>query len=187
MIARQTENSGKLVVTIFYPDATSGARLAGAVHRVVRNLGGGDALDPRPWRLDILEWPEMQAQAAHDIACCDIVVVPADDAYAGSTFFRRWAETWPGGRDRRRLLLATRCGVAETPSRPQQFADWLRELAARKGMDWVPCAKLDAAPAILPGERSKSRLHASDRPFPPGSNPRPGASCFAERQPRPAQ
>ena len=83
----QAENSRKIVVTIFYPDAARGARLVAAFHRSLKNLGGADALDPRPWRLDILEWPEMQAQATQDIAGSDVIVVPADDSLRQFGFF----------------------------------------------------------------------------------------------------
>src|SRR5438034_5620321 len=84
----------KMIVTIFYPDATLGAQLVGAFHRAVAGLGEMEALDPRPWRLDVLQWPEMQAEATHDIGNSRVVVVPADDAYASSEFFRQWVETW---------------------------------------------------------------------------------------------
>src|SRR2546422_344134 len=81
----------------------------------------------------------MQAQAIQDIACSDVVVVPADDAYAASAFFHRWAETWPAALNERRLLLVPRSGVGDTLGWPQlqQFVQWLQELAARKGMDFA--------------------------------------------------
>src|SRR2546426_5813351 len=105
----------KTGVTIFYPDATYGAQLVGAFHRAVGGLGEMKALDPRPWRLDVLQWPEMEAEATRDIANSRIVVVPADDAYASSEFFRRWVETWPAALDEQRLLLVPRRGTADTP------------------------------------------------------------------------
>jgi hypothetical protein len=133
----QAENSGKIVATIFYPDAARGARLVEAFHRSLKNLGGGDALDPRPWRLDILEWPEMQAQATQDIAGSDVIVVPADDTYASSVFFRRWVETWPTALEARQLLLVHINGVGDpwSSSVQRQFVNWLQELAERKGME----------------------------------------------------
>jgi hypothetical protein len=133
----QAENPGKIVVTIFYPDAARGARLVEAFHRSLKNLGGADALDPRPWRLDILEWPEMQAQATQDIAGSDVIVVPADDSYASSVFFRRWVETWPVALEARQLLLVHVNGVGDpwTSSLQRQFVNWLQELAERKGME----------------------------------------------------
>ena len=68
----------KMLVTIFYPDATYGAQLVGAFHREIASLPEMEVLDPRPWRLDVLQWPEMQAEATRDIASSRIVVVPAD-------------------------------------------------------------------------------------------------------------
>jgi hypothetical protein len=135
----QPKNQGKVVATIFYPDATSGAHLVETFHRALKNLGEPDAFDPRPWRLDILEWPEMQAQATHDIAGSDVVVVPADDAYASSAFFRRWGETWPIALDARHLLLVPSHDAGDPWPSPQhqQFLKWLRELAGRKGMEFV--------------------------------------------------
>lgn len=134
----QPKDSGKIIVTIFYPDATSGAHLVEAFHRSLKNLGEADALDPRPWRLDILEWQEMQAQATQDIACSDVVVIPADDTYASSAFFRRWVETWPNALDGRPLLLVPSRGVGDPWPSPQQlFVKWLQELAGRKGMEFA--------------------------------------------------
>jgi hypothetical protein len=133
----QTENAGKIVVTIFYPDAARGAHLVEAFHRSLKHLGGADALDPRPWRLDILEWPEMQAQATQDIAGSDVIVVPADNTYAGSVFFRRWVETWPTALEARPLLLVPIDGFGDPWTSPlqRQFVNWLQELAERKGME----------------------------------------------------
>lgn len=135
----RAENSEQIVVTIFYPDAARGAHLVAAFHRSLKNLGGTDALDPRPWRLDILEWPEMQAQATQDIAGSDVIVVPADDTYASSVFFRRWVETWPAALEARQLLLVHINSVGDPwPSSLQrQFVNWLQELAERKGMELV--------------------------------------------------
>jgi hypothetical protein len=127
----------KLIVTIFYPDATYGAQLVGAFHRAVGGLGEREALDPRPWRLDVLQWPEVQAEATHDIANSRVVAVPADDAYASSDFFRRWVEAWPAALDGQRLLLVPRRGAADTPPRVRQFVQWLQEICAQKGMDFT--------------------------------------------------
>src|SRR6266511_566065 len=80
----------KMLVTIFYPDATYGAQLVGVFYRAVAGLGEMEALDLRSWRLDVLQWSEMQAEATRDIVDLRIVVVPADDAYVSSEFFRRW-------------------------------------------------------------------------------------------------
>ena len=127
----------KMLVTIFYPDATYGAQLVGAFHRAVAGLGEMEALDPRPWRLDVLQWPEMQAEATRDIANSRIVVVPADDAYASSEFFRRWVETWPAALDGQRLLLVPRRGAADTPPRVREFVQWLEEICTQKGLDFT--------------------------------------------------
>ena len=127
----------KIIVTIFYPDATYGARLVGAFHRAVAGLGEMEGLDPRPWRLDVLQWPEMQAEATRDIANSRIVVVPADDAYACSEFFRRWVETWPAALDGHRLLLVPRRGAADTPPRVREFVQWLEKKCTQKGMDFT--------------------------------------------------
>src|SRR5437899_8778998 len=127
----------KMVVTIFYPDATYGAQMVGAFHRAVGGLGEMEALDPRPWRLDVLQWPEMQAEATRDIVNSRIVVLPADDAYASSEFFRRWVETWPAALDGQRLLLVPRRGAADTPPRVREFVQWLEEICTQKGMDFT--------------------------------------------------
>jgi len=126
----------KMVVTIFYPDATYGAQLVGAFHRAVGGLGEMEALDARPWRLDVLQWPEMEAEATRDIANSRIVVVPADDAYASSEFFRRWVKTWPAALDER-LLLVPRRGVADTPPRVREFVQWLQKICTQKAMDFM--------------------------------------------------
>jgi hypothetical protein len=96
-----------------------------------------EVLDPRPWRLDVLQWPEMQAEATRDIANSRIVVVPADDAYASSEFFRRWVETWPAAPDGQRLLLVPQRGAADKPPRVRQFVQWLEEICTQKGMDFT--------------------------------------------------
>ena len=127
----------KMLVTIFYPDATYGVQLVGAFHCAVAGLGEMEALDLRPWRLDVLQWPEMQAEATRDIANSRIVVVPADDAYASSEFFRRWVETWPAALDGPRLLLVPRRGAANIPPRVRQFVQWLEEICTQKGMDFA--------------------------------------------------
>jgi hypothetical protein len=127
----------KVLVTIFYPDATYGAQLVGAFHRAVAGLPEMEVLDTRPWRLDVLQWPEMQAEATRDIAKSRIVVVPADDAYASSEFFRRWVETWPAALDGQRLLLVPRRGAADIPPRVRQFVQWLEEICTQKGMDFT--------------------------------------------------
>jgi hypothetical protein len=147
----QPEDSLKLKVTVFYPDSTCAAHLVAAFHRALQELGEDDALDLRPWRLDILEWPEMQAQATQDVACSDVVVVPSDAAYAGSAFFTSWAEAWPAALDGRRLLLVPRRGVPNTAQR-QQFVQWLHGLAARKGMDFVHVETGEAAVTCLPAQ-----------------------------------
>jgi hypothetical protein len=140
---------GKMVVTIFYPDARSGARLVGALRRAVRGLGAMKWLDPRPWRLDVLRWPEAQAEASRDVASSRIVVVPAEPASAGAEFFRRWMECWAAGLEERRLLLVPRRGAAaSTAPGIRQFVQWLQAMAAKKGMDF--------AETEMPGEPSSS-------------------------------
>ena len=131
------EGRERMVVTLFYPDAAYGAQLVTAFRRAIAGLGETEPLDPRPWRLDVLQWPEMHAEAARDIANSRIVVVPADDAYASSKFFRRWVEGWPAALDGPRLLLVPRRGAADTPPRVRQFVQWLREVCAQKGMDFT--------------------------------------------------
>jgi hypothetical protein len=122
-----------------------------AFHRALKELGEDDALDLRPWRLDILEWPEMQVQATQDVACSDVVVVPSDTAYADSAFFLSWAEAWPAASDGRRLLVAPRCGGADT-AQLQQFVQWLQGLAVRKGMDFMHAETGEAAVPYLPAQ-----------------------------------
>lgn len=182
----EPENPGKMIVTIFHPDVATGTHLAGVFYHALSDLGESDALDPRPWRLDILEWPEMQAQAIHDVTSSDIVVVPADDTYADSEFFRRWAETWPAAPDGRRLLLVPRCGVADTPPRLQQFVQWLRELAARKGMDFVHVGAGDAALPHLPAEGLAEPAPLVGQPVSAHPSLSAGVSSLADRQPPPA-
>ena len=131
------DGNEKIIVTILYPDAKYGAQWLGAFHRAVGGLGEREALDPRPWRLDVLQWPEMRAEATHDIANSRIVVVPADDAYASSDFFRRWVKAWPAALDGQRLLLVPRRGAADTPPRVGHFVQWLQELCTQKGMDFT--------------------------------------------------
>ena len=131
------EGREKMVVTIFYPDAAYGAQLVAALRRAIAGLGELEALDPRPWRLDVLQWPEMQAEATRDVACSRVVVVPADDAYANSEFFRRWVEGWPTVPDARRLLLVPRRGSGEMPPQVRQFVQWLQGVCAQKGMDFT--------------------------------------------------
>jgi hypothetical protein len=130
------EGREQMVVTIFYPDAAYGAQLVAAFHRALAGLGEMEAMDPRPWRLDVLQWPEMQAEATRDVACSRVVVVPADESYARSEFFRRWVAGWPAT-DERRLLLVPRRGAAETPTQVRQFVQWLQEICAGKGMDFT--------------------------------------------------
>ncbi len=129
------EGREQMVVTIFYPDASYGAQLVAAFHRAMAGLGEMEALDPRPWRLDVLQWPEMQAEATHDVACSRVVVVPADETYAGSEFFRRWVEGWPAVNGRR-LLLVPQHGAGETPQ-VRQFVQWLQGICTQKGMDFT--------------------------------------------------
>ncbi len=130
------EGREQMVVTIFYPDAAYGAELVAAFHRAIADLAEMEALDPRPWRLDVLQWPKMQAEAACDVASSRVVVVPADETYADSEFFRRWVEGWPTA-DGRRLLFVPRRGAGETPPRVRQFAQWLQDICAQKGMDFT--------------------------------------------------
>ncbi len=131
------EGREQMAVTIFYPDAAYGAQLVGAFHRAIAGLGGVEALDPRPWRLDVLQWPEMQAETTRDVVCSRVIVVPADDAYASSDFFRRWVDGWPAVPDERRLLLVPRRGAGGMPPRVRQFVQWLQEVCAQKGMDFA--------------------------------------------------
>lgn len=135
----QTKDCGKIVLTIFYPDAKRGAQMVESFHRSLKNFGESDAFDTRPWRLDVLEWPEMRTQAAQDVASSDLVVIPADDAFAGSDFFRRWVESWPIALDGCSLVLVSNRKAGDTASsRLQlQFASWLQELAVRKGMEFA--------------------------------------------------
>ena len=130
------EDREKMVATIFCPDAAYGAQLVAAFRRAIAGLGEIEALDLRPWRLDVLQWPEMQAEATHDVACSSVVVVPADEAYASSECFRWWVQGWPVS-DGRRLLLVPRRGAGETPPRVRQFVHWLKEVCAQKGMDFT--------------------------------------------------
>jgi len=148
----QADGHEKLIVTIFYPDATYGAQWVAAFHRAVGGLAERETLDPRPWRLDVLQWPEMQAEAMHDIANSRIVVVPADDAYASSEFFRRWSETWPAALDGQRLLLVPRRGAADTPPRVRQFVRWLQELCARKRMDFTETEMAEVLTSSAPDQ-----------------------------------
>ncbi len=165
-MAMQTTDAGKIVVTIFYPNATTGANLVQAFHQSLKNLGEAEALDARPWRLDVLEWPEMRSQAVHDVANSAIIVVPADNAYAGSTFFRHWVESWPIGLDGCSLLLVSTGNQLETESTPEipQFTRWLRDIAVRKGMEFTD-TQVETG-LIAPGtRRDEGRAAAAARGF----------------------
>src|ERR1043166_1902431 len=126
------EDREKMVATIFYPDAAYGAQLVGAFQRAIAGLG------------------EMEAQASHDVACSRVIVVPADEAYAGSEFFRRWVEDWPAAAHGRRLLLMPRRGAGETPLRVRQFVQWLQAVCARKGMDFSEAEMAEALTSSVP-------------------------------------
>ena len=156
----------KMVVTVFYPDAAYGAQLVAAFRRAIAGLGEIEAVDLRPWRLDVVEWPEMQAEATRDVACSRVIVVPADDAYASSECFRRWVQGWPVA-DGRRLLLVPRRGAGETPPGVGQFVQWLKEVCAQKEMDFTEGLEDD------PGADSFSRGAKS------AGQPRPGLAAGA--------
>ena len=133
----ETGVSRKMTVTVFYPDAQAGAYLVKSVQGALQAAGDKDTLDPRPWRLDILSWPEMQVQAMRDIATSEMILVPVDYSYACSPFFRFWAETWPDPTCGPCLLLALRGRVSESAPSIQAFLAWLKRLADRKGMDFA--------------------------------------------------
>jgi hypothetical protein len=183
MVAQQTENSGRIIVTIFYTGAESGAQLVSSIHRVARKVWDREDLDPRPWRLDILGWPEMQAQAANDIACSDIVVIPADHAHADAAFFRRWAETWPAALGDCRLLLVPHHGVADTRPRVQQFVRWLQELASSKGMDFIQAGPGDGALSDLPSLGREKPVPSIGESLPNPFQLRAGDVSLSDSQP----
>jgi hypothetical protein len=128
---------GKITVTVFYPDAASGKQWIQAIQRTLWEMGEGEDLDARPWRLDILLWPEMQTQALRDLSASAVVIVPADDTYATSTLFRHWASTWPSAVSGERLLLVPALGAAKSSPLVQPFILWLKNLAAEKGMEFA--------------------------------------------------
>ena len=165
------EGSEKMVVTIFYPDAKYGAEVVQAFQRAVLDLGEKEALDPRPWRLDVLQWPEMQAEAARDIASSRLVVVPADEVYASSEFFRRWVEGWPPAQEGQQLLLVPRRGAADTPPSVRQFGQWLQETCTRKGMDFAQVEMADLATSSMQHQGTMTNRRLNPPLVPPLAPP----------------
>jgi ribosome-associated translation inhibitor RaiA len=179
------DDGGHMVVTLFYPDARSGAHLVGALRRAARALGELEALDPRPWRLDVLRWPEMQAEATRDVASSRIVVVPAEPASAGAEFFQRWMESWSAAQDGSRLLLVpSRRGGGSLAPRIRRFVQWLQALAAQKGMDFAETEITGPRTGEAGARGGRSRVS------PPAGGVfanRPGALRKAVKEPQPVR
>ncbi len=174
-----------MVATIFYPDAAYGAQLVAAFRRAIAGLGEMETLDPRPWRPDVLQWPEMQAEATRDVANSRIVVVPADEACASSEFFRRWVESWPAALDVQRLLLVPRRGAADTPPRVRQFVQWLQEVCAQKGMDFTEGEMAEGPTPSVVSQRARDSRGLVSPLEPPGG--RDTLAAYVPEREKPAE
>lgn len=123
-----------ITVTIFYQDQSAAADTVVACRRALTRPDIDHELSLRPWRLDILDWPEMQTQSNRDIAESDVIVVCFADDCTEWVRFIRFAGSWPSypGPPCQVLAPFRRNPVKEVP-----FLDSLREVAIRKGMEFL--------------------------------------------------
>lgn len=135
---RQQPECEPFTVTILYQDLLAAAEAVAACRRALAGAGIDPDFSARPWRLDILDWPEMQTQLKRDIAESDVIVFCAGDDPADCEKALRFAQRWPTAHGGERRAVAPFC---RNPCRCGLLAAWfrgsLREIAAGKGMEFL--------------------------------------------------
>jgi hypothetical protein len=140
---KHTPVPDKLRVLILYADRTSGHEAKRACDRVLNELHQAETdrehwLEFRLWRMDLLEHPDIRAQASREVAAADLIVVTVDDNRGLSESFRLWAQSWPVPRPvSPRALVAFHTGEAIGAISASPTAEFLRQLAEQKGMHLV--------------------------------------------------
>ena len=123
-----------ITVTIFYQDQPAATDAVVACHRAFARSGIDQDLSLRPWRLDILGWPEMWTQSKRDIAESDVIVVCCGDDRTEWGRFMHFAGSWPSTQVPPLQALAPFC---RNPLKEVPCLDSFREIAVRKGMEFL--------------------------------------------------
>lgn len=130
--------SETLNVVLLYSDRASVAPAVAALQRVQDSLSDPDFMNLRLWRLDLLERaPELREAIDDEVVAANMIVVPTDDRSVCSEAFRSWAEKWPARSNEESCSLVGFQARRESISPVDENIQWLRELAAQKGMDFL--------------------------------------------------
>jgi hypothetical protein len=142
-----TSPSYALNLTMVYDQAISQFCASHLCDRVTR-IAGPEALSVAGWRIDELDRPEVLPQALQATLKADVILV---SLAAGTTVpvpLCVWIDVWLPRRGRRPGTLVALIGPSDSTDSPPCPAElYLRAVAARGGLDYVPMA-LSPCPAL---------------------------------------
>ncbi|MBL9168839.1 MAG: helix-turn-helix domain-containing protein [Verrucomicrobiales bacterium] len=154
----------KLKVLILYSDRISGHEAMRTCDHALKQLDKDHWFEFRLWRMDMLDQRDIRTHASRDVAAADMIVVTVDDERACSETFQRWARSWPAPqRGARRALVAFQPGGGAVALSASGCVDFLRELAAQRGMDLLNNHPPGAStPRAIPAQWMERSQESSD-------------------------
>lgn len=160
------EEAAEWPIAVVYDDPLTRTRAMRLLQMLQERFAGDIAFSCTWWRFRYLEDPDIALVARHYACAADIVVFSTDSPDLFPTPVMNWIESWAAARRKRNGVLVPLLGSPNIPS--QLFSTkhfYLRHVAARAGMDYLPPSVVDTAPAsLLAPERpwAGGRQQASD-------------------------
>jgi len=152
-------------IAVVYDDPYTRNRAMRLVQVLQQHFEGDLAFSCSWWRFRYLEDPDIALVARHYACAADIVMFATDAPGLFSLPVMNWIESWAAARRKPTGVVVPMLGSPNIPS--QLFSTkhfYLRHVAARAGMDYLPPSLIASAPVTL---RSANR--------PPGAGAQPHA------------
>lgn len=160
-LAGAETNAAEWAIAVVYDDPHTRGRAMRLVQTLQKNFEGDLAFSCTWWRFRYLEDPDIALVARHYACAADIVVFSTDAPGLFSLSIMNWIESWAAARRKPSGVLVPMLGSPNIPN--QLFSTkhfYLRHVAARSGLDYLPPSLIDQPPVGLrpPAQTSTSNV-----------------------------
>jgi hypothetical protein len=166
---RETTVSGEWQVVVVYDDGHSRARALQLVHSMERQFKGDLAFSCSWWRFRFLNDPAIALVARHYACAADIIIFASSTTGLFPLPVMNWIESWASSRRKGAGLLVPLIGSPHIPTQLYSTKHfYLRHVAERSRMDYLPPLKSDPVSRPLPRETPSgiAARPASPQPLP---------------------
>jgi len=132
------ESSETFRVFVTYEDALARNKAIGLCDRLMQRFWKDANFEMSWWRLDFLQEDQIAQEARVAVAQCDMMLISVTTSACLPRTLTTWIESWPSFREIQDGVLAAMIGGPEDQGRLSETHAYLREVARRAKMDYLP-------------------------------------------------